>query len=146
MSNFVWKIKFFLLNCLKKSKFVKNLPGKIKICQNVAWKNRTLLKICLERLKFFENLPEKSNFFVKLPEKNRNFSKICLKSQKFVDSDPRPSRFQTTGALPLDPAGGLPVLIRLLYVHPLVQFLNTPLLALNAHSGNEWGKIPVLTG
>src|SRR6218665_1296056 len=26
------------------------------------------------------------------------------------------------------------------------QFRQTPCLALNAHSGNEWGKIPVLTG
>src|SRR6218665_2634285 len=38
------------------------------------------------------------------------------------------------GALPLDPAGGLPFLRSLLYVHPLVQFLNTqhrPIMLLN---------------
>jgi len=56
-----------------------------------------------------------------------NMHKIKFNFQKSLSFFDLAS-YPPTGALPLVPAGGLPFLIPLLYVHPLVQFLNTPLL------------------
>ena len=114
----------FFLNCLKRNqifsklclgklKFLKILPGKIEIYLKCAWKNRNFLRNCLRKI-----------------EISRIFSwKIEILLTRIHDPpDFKPDwRRCPTGALPLDLAGGLPVLIRLLYVHPLVQFLNTPL-------------------
>ena len=132
MANFAWKIDFYF-----------KLPEKIKIFKKFAWKNRNLLKICLEKSKFckiclekskfFENLPGKFDFLCKIAWKSRNFSKISLKNRNFwpgsmtLQISNQIDAAAPTGALPLDPAGGLLVLIRLLYVHPLNQFLNMPL-------------------
>jgi len=50
----------------KKSKFFKNLRGKIDIFQTFALKNRNLLKICLEKSKFFKNLLGKMEFLCEI--------------------------------------------------------------------------------
>jgi len=77
------KSKLFL-NCLKKSTFFENLPGKIEIFQKFAWRNQNFSKMCLE----------KSKFFVKLPEKIEISQKFAWKNRNFVDSDPRPPDFK----------------------------------------------------
>src|SRR6218665_3937865 len=84
MSNFCLENRFFL-NCLKKSKFFKNLPGKIEIFRKFTWKNQNFSKMCLEKSKLFVKLPEKIEISLKFAWKNRNL----------FDPYPRPPRFQT---------------------------------------------------